>query len=252
MDPRLIIVEGPDCVGKTTFVRNLANAIRKQRIRVCVTLRTTCSKALLPGMLDYQTALFKDVSECVAAGYLVIMDRSWPSEEVYRPIMRPKAENYSSRIKLLAEQYQPTYLFLERDDILAAHKESKDRAHPYTQRQFAKIVKGYRALAEEVYGDFFFRERTHILNFKEFSPGVDYLLPRLFKQGGYSQDIPLLNVVGSEKLGGVVPSTADEDRELEAKLKAADQREARAFRAGTGGMSWEQGVDQPPAGIEEV
>ncbi len=274
MNPQLIIVEGPDCVGKTTFVKSLAQSIRKQRVRVCLTLRTTCSKSLIPGLLDYQTALFKDISENIQAGYMVILDRSWPSEEVYRPIFRPKAENFTTQVKQMAERFQPTYIFLERDDVMEVHKANKDKAHPYTQRQFAKVVKGYKQLAEEIYGDFFYRERTHIFNFKDYSNGVDWVVDKIFaKEPTYAQIQPapssvrqvnerieLANGTVMELMGipasanpVVLSSAQDEIEELKlkesmAKIQRESEAEERAIRRG--GNSWEEGKEEAPAFVE--
>lgn len=261
MNPQLIIVEGPDCVGKTTFVKSLAQSIRRQRVRVCLTLRTTCSRSLIPGMLDYQTALFKDISENIQAGYMVILDRSWPSEEVYRPIFRPKAENFTTQVKQMAERFQPTYIFLERDDVMEVHKANKDKAHPYTQRQFAKVVKGYKQLAEEIYGGFFYRERTHIFNFKDYSNGVDWVVDKIYKdEPSFVQKIShrILEPVGPLWSQDPMPpkilsSAQDEIEEMKlkesmAKIQRESEAEERALRRG--GNSWEEGKEEPPAFVE--
>lgn len=130
-------------------------------------LRTTCSNRLLPGMLDYQTALFKDIRGILQVGYSVVLDRSWPSEHVYAPIFRPQHENFLVQVKTMAEQFAPHYVFIEREDVVEAHAANKDRAHPYTKRQFAKVVKGYKELAAEMKGDFFLGPRTHIVQYND-------------------------------------------------------------------------------------
>lgn len=291
-DPRLIIIEGPDCVGKTTLTQNLARILRQEYMRVTVTMHTTYTKALAPGMGDYQVALFKDIAANLQAGYRVILDRSWPSDVVYRPILRPKSEDFSTKIKLLAEQFRPTYLFLERTDVIEAHSENKDAAHPYTKRQFTKIVKAYKALAESMFGDFFLRPYTHILNYKDYSVDQHYILERLYPKASRVEEEARRNedlVQGRASLEATrpLPSEAElrardntksemtgeppvspfppaDDPVEEAKLKeslerlnkqaareeAAIKRESRP--TGGRGMSWEEGVDPTPEGVEPV
>lgn len=165
----LLIVEGPDCVGKTTFCKQLVSCINAQYPKgAAVGLRTTFSKALQEGMLDYQTALFRDIQGIIDSGMVVVLDRSWPSEAVYAPVFRPLAKGPLTQVKIMAEQFAPAYIFLEREDVEKAHAEKKDKAHPYNKRQFAKVVKGYKKLAQEMGEDFFLGPRTFVEVFEDY------------------------------------------------------------------------------------
>jgi thymidylate kinase len=274
MNPRLIIVEGPDCVGKTTFVRNLAATIRLQYLRVTMTMRTTCSKALIPGMLDYQTALMKDVSENIAAGYLVILDRSWPSDAVYQPILRPKTPSCVTEVKLMVEQFKPVYIFIERADVIEAHTKEKNKAHPYGKREFTKIVKAYKELAESMYGDFFYRERTMILDYDEIIDDLTPIVARLFPKQvpqivdrylsrpeykdsqvippPFGRSEPMLII--QDTSSHVVPTEEDpEDKRARENLERMAREEKAELRRGPSrGSTWEEGVDPVPPEVGSV
>lgn len=135
-------------------------------------LRTAFSKALQEGMLDYQTALFRDIKGINDNGMVVVLDRSWPSEAVYAPVFRPEAKGPLTQVKLLAEQCAPAYIFLDREDVEMAHDEQKDKAHPYNKRQFARVVKGYKKLAAEMQEDWFLGPRTFVEKFDDYKQPI--------------------------------------------------------------------------------
>lgn len=168
----LIIVEGPDCSGKTTFCTRLVRAINAFGGPKAVGLRTAFSKALQEGMLDYQTALFRDIKGINDNGMVVVLDRSWPSEAVYAPVFRPEAKGPLTQVKIMAEQCAPAYIFLDREDVELAHAENKDKAHPYNKRQFARVVKGYKKLAAEMQEDWFLGPRTFVEKFDDYKQPI--------------------------------------------------------------------------------
>lgn len=154
MKHKLIIIEGPDGAGKTTLARDLAEKLG------AVSMHLTCTKALVGGLRDYQLHVMRDVAENLRLGHTVVLDRSWISEAVYGPIMRPKGPSYVTEIKAITESLNPFYVFCHREGNAQWHAENKDKAHPYTKRQFARILRGYAFLFDELYGDFFFKQRV--------------------------------------------------------------------------------------------
>lgn len=174
MKHKLIILEGPDGSGKTTLARQLAERLS------AVSLHLTCTKALVGGLRDYQLHVMRDVAENLRLGHTVVLDRSWISEAVYGPVMRPKGPSYVAEIKTITESLNPFYIFCVRKDNEAWHAENKDKAHPYTKRQFRKILRGYQEAYEELHGDFFFRDRVMtLLMMPDRFQSVDIVLDRL-------------------------------------------------------------------------
>lgn len=153
----LYIVEGPDCSGKTTYAKKLAQENKG------VYFHQTCTKLLTPGLLDYQLNVLENVKIGLAEGQTWILDRGWPSDHVYAPIIRPKADKITPRLRAITESFQPQYIFMEREDVEEAHEKEKSKAHPYPKKIFKRIVRGYRDLVDELLSDFWLKDRVLVV-----------------------------------------------------------------------------------------
>lgn len=87
----IYIVEGPDRVGKSTFINAMRSNIKNPRIIVIHSSKPPPLKntyAIETWTYSYYNALINAVIELHNNGYDVILDRSWFSEYVYGPMYR--------------------------------------------------------------------------------------------------------------------------------------------------------------------
>lgn len=142
INPPLIILEGPDCVGKTTLGQFLTKHFD------AFYYHATAKGKLVDAMMDYQSNILDNAETAMARGQAVVLDRHWPSETVYGPVFRPTNPNgfdatpHSRRIKKLGG----IYVFGDREDVVEAHRAKQDADHPYDEEPFMRVVHGYRAL----------------------------------------------------------------------------------------------------------
>lgn len=140
--PKLIILEGPDGVGKSTLGRWLARRFNG------FYFHATATKALIPAMRDYQINLMENIEENVKLGRCVIMDRFWPSELIYGSVFRPdNPHGFSYReIEVRCDDLDTIYVCCESDTAVARHEAGhKDPKHPYDDTAFRKVCERYRA-----------------------------------------------------------------------------------------------------------
>lgn len=145
MKSQLFIVEGPDAVGKTTFARHLAKELGG------VYNHTTCTSKLAPAMLDYQLNVLSNAQINLNAGHHVVLDRLWPSEACYGPVLRPDTMIDPQRIRMVTSNLDPVYIFCLHehgvDAAIKQHEANLDPAHPYNQEVYMQIYRGYEVLA---------------------------------------------------------------------------------------------------------
>ena len=82
--PRLFIIEGPDCTGKTSLARFIAN-----KLNACY-MHSTWTPALNgQAQSDYLKSTLNNAKVCLAVSVLdVVLDRHWPSEVCYHKTFR--------------------------------------------------------------------------------------------------------------------------------------------------------------------
>lgn len=143
MRPPFVIIEGPDCTGKTTLSNYLA------RFFGSVFLFHATAQGKLPvAMADYQSNILDNCEVAQELGQAVVLDRHWPSEHVYGPIFRPgnphgfDGGKYERRISGMGG----IYIFCDRNDVVEAHQKEQDPDHPYDVASFRRVVDGYRKL----------------------------------------------------------------------------------------------------------
>lgn len=146
MKPTLFIIEGPDCAGKTTLAKHLADFICKNKWMDAAYFRCYGKKVLFPAMSTIQTMVLDNAEHCVKnLGLNYVLDRHWPSEYVYGRVFRPEtvagfeSDYFDKRIRDLGG----IYVYCNTHDIRGRHAKNQDPAHPYDSISFDKVVKGY-------------------------------------------------------------------------------------------------------------
>ena len=138
--PPLIILEGPDCVGKTTLGKEISKEFGGMYFHA------TASKTLFPAMQAYQTSILDNVETNIAMYRACVLDRHWPSEIVYGNVYRKETANgfnpepHIERIRAL----HGIYIMCDRVDVVERHAEKKGAAHAYDDHSFRLVVEGSR------------------------------------------------------------------------------------------------------------
>lgn len=137
----LYIVEGCDCAGKTTFIKQLQKSAGIDGF-VHATRDTTRD--------DYLKVLNSSSSDNN------ILDRCWIAEEVYGPIMRGKSNNTIDDLYIYADAFEnfvPFILFYVTASWQTIEERYKRRGDDYVSLEQLKLVyDSYEKLYEEKEG----------------------------------------------------------------------------------------------------
>lgn len=143
MSGTLIILEGPDCCGKTQLSEYMG------RFFDGFVFHCTASKKLFPGLEDYHLNIMDNVEFNLELGHTVILDRFWPSEMAYGPLFRPDsgygelAHTLQGRI----EKLKHLYVFCFSENGLRRYiKGHTDPAHSLTREQYMQVWQNYLGL----------------------------------------------------------------------------------------------------------
>jgi thymidylate kinase len=144
----LIIVEGPDCSGKSTLAKYLVHRLGG------VYWHASGHRHLHGGMGAYHANIIENIEwnlrhnpQCAP----IILDRSWISEYVYANIFRPAYrglfpyEAVRERIKILGG----IYIICDHEKILELHDKERNPEHAYTNADFWRVVQDYRMFWKE-------------------------------------------------------------------------------------------------------
>jgi thymidylate kinase len=141
MHAPLIILEGPDCVGKTTLGKYLAKELDG------VFWHLTASRTLVAAMQDYQQNTLDNAKVNInEIDRAVIIDRHWPSEMIYGQVFRPETVKDFNH-KHLSDQINAMngiYILCWHDDVVIRHRKEEDPDHPYDDDSFTKVCNGYQ------------------------------------------------------------------------------------------------------------
>lgn len=139
MRPRLIILEGPDNCGKSTLAKYLARELRG------VYWRLTSGPGLSEheAMALYQGNALDNAEINIKNGGIVILDRHWPSDRVYGPLLRGRPSCDCRVMEDRCERLEALYIYCYRSNAVAEHAKSKDPDHPYDDDLYTKVVAGY-------------------------------------------------------------------------------------------------------------
>ena len=144
--PKLIIVEGPDCCGKSTLAKAIARSLNATYWHI------TNTPLLAPATVDYMTNGLANAKANLNLGRHVVFDRFWPSEVCYGPVLRPdtNAVENGSILQELTRHLDPIYIFCKDVDgvgtAIARHNKNKNADHPYRDEVYGQIYLNYLQL----------------------------------------------------------------------------------------------------------
>jgi thymidylate kinase len=143
---RLIILEGPDCSGKTTLAR-------------CFMAHSFCyyhgthlgAAANATVYYRYHEAMLNDIKMNIDAGMDVVVDRHWPSYLCYNShgsegFFETYEAGYGEKFIETINKMGGKYVFCLTDSCIPAHAREQDPDHPYDQEFFKKVYQRYQAL----------------------------------------------------------------------------------------------------------
>ena len=140
--PRLFVIEGADCTGKSTLARYIANKFN------AAYFHATWSPNLNLAMGDYLSNMTENAKVCLTvSGLDVVMDRHWPSEYCYALGLNRQSPmiDYAKLNQALVD-LDVTYIFCFRSNpqlAIAMHDANKDIKHPYTREEYLSVYKEY-------------------------------------------------------------------------------------------------------------
>lgn len=141
MKPRVIIVEGPDGMGKTSLARFLA-----RRLNALIFHAT--AKGIQNDQAGYLLNILHNVEENIALHECnIVLDRHWPSESAYGPVLRPgKVANVAQCFSKCVE-LQAQYIFCMPFDTNSILRfVDKQEPGDATLGQYQEIVANYSKL----------------------------------------------------------------------------------------------------------
>lgn len=162
--PVVFVVEGPDCMGKSTLAKQLAITLK------AAYFHATAKGALAVAQTDYMRNILHNVKTCVTlTGVDVVMDRFWPSETCYGPVVRPRGRclsipgivsNYlplfpSQELFADLQNLDPIYIWCMSNWKQAEKRylENVDGSHPYAIDTYQQIYENYSKLAKKMLDD---------------------------------------------------------------------------------------------------
>lgn len=145
---KFFIIEGPDRTGKTTLAHFIKEHINISR---CATyFHCDFTPLLAQAMYDYQCSVVKNMEVNHRMGNSIIIDRLWPSNEVYRKVVDNQQPCDWTEMRELLRKIGVVYIFADCESCFERHKADKDPAHPYDDTKYRAIVQGYRDLYQEL------------------------------------------------------------------------------------------------------
>lgn len=144
--PKLIIVEGPDCCGKSTLSQALAETLR------AVYWHFTSTKLLAHANTDYMVNGLENAVSNLELGRNVVFDRFWPSEHCYRPVFRPDFP-FDTRVREMCRDLDCIYIFCkdskDMETAVNRHARHQDPEHPYDDVSYGQVYGNYLQLTAE-------------------------------------------------------------------------------------------------------
>lgn len=141
----LYVLDGPDCVGKSTLARALATRCGAMYVNL------SGDKALWPVMWEYHHATWDVVTDNLNRGHHVVMDRFWMSEVIYHDVIRPDLERFynAPMFEALVRGFQGLNILCYPDDeSVQRHRMHRDPGHPYEDLIYKRICEEYVHLFE--------------------------------------------------------------------------------------------------------
>lgn len=148
----LVVVEGPDCSGKTTLAKEIAASTG------AVYFHCTYTEPLGLAMRDYQHNVLENALLGIERGEKWVIDRLWPSEVVYSKIFRthmhPDAIKMAEELHAMVTSVDSIYIYCCDSEVVARHETMQDPEHPYPRDKFNALVDAYDAWYEGMHEDY--------------------------------------------------------------------------------------------------
>lgn len=143
----LIILEGPDGAGKSTYAKQMQQEYTKRGISASIVHMS------YPKTDDERVSMIAAYIEIIerAKTEVILLDRCWYSELVYGPIIRGKAQltaRDSMTLSMLSLQIPQVHIvyFKGNRDLLWSRCTERGESYVTTRQQFDKICERYDAL----------------------------------------------------------------------------------------------------------
>lgn len=147
---RLIIVEGPDCSGKTTLAKQIAVSLNYQYVHL------SGHWSFHACMEKYHEVVTADIEWTIKNTRCgVVLDRCWISELIYAPVTRPSLVGHfdTRKFQQWIKSLGGIYILCMDSDVVRRHELEKDSDHPYDLETFHKVVHGYSNFMASVADD---------------------------------------------------------------------------------------------------
>ena len=135
-----IILEGPDCTGKTTMAKKLVEKLSGFYYHF------SWSKTLDTAIEEYHEAVVHNLLRSSNSRHgPFILDRSWVSEVIYRRIFRPEKKPYEYtplQEKIVNRAKKVVYIYCCSYNP-ARYEKNIDGQHPYSLTDYVQIVNYY-------------------------------------------------------------------------------------------------------------
>ncbi len=150
MSGKLIILEGPDCSGKTTLAEQLMEL-------GFVYFHGTHlgSSATIVQYARFHESMLADIKKNLEFGHNVVVDRHWPSHLCYNNSggidsfftnEEGYAEGYGKKMDEIVRSLGGMYVFCLTDKCLELHAANVDPDHPYDDGFFRQVYQRYKSL----------------------------------------------------------------------------------------------------------
>lgn len=158
----LLIVEGPDCAGKTTLAKFIS------RHYPATFLHCTYTESLRHGMRDHQVNMLNTALVNIALnGSCVVMDRLWPSQSAYSSVLRTGDDcSWCDTLHQLILGAGGKYIFCMDSEIEKRHANNRNPEHPYSDDDFKSICQNYWEIFDNMHED-------HVIRYDMLEHGSD-------------------------------------------------------------------------------
>ena len=151
----IIILDGPDCCGKTTLQNFLVKEYN------ALSMHLTYPAPAPMNMLEYQTREMIYAIVQSSLGNLVVVDRHWISEQIYAKVFRggspwPMMGRLMHRVWMRYSAVTVLCVPLNLSEIVDRHSKEKDPKHPYDDENFKELCFQYQMFAAGKEGNPFF------------------------------------------------------------------------------------------------
>lgn len=137
--PKIIILEGPDCAGKSTLAKVIAKKLG------CALIHSSYDKSIQKGVEFYLLNMGDNAIANAESQGVCVLDRHWLSEKIYSEVFQRGGGAYTYP-RFVIEQFEPIYIFCLHDNLesaIARHKAEIDEDHPYEDEDFKEICRKY-------------------------------------------------------------------------------------------------------------